>query len=125
MRRLALQELINFPKPALPDEISKRLQASIAQNAASLPSSTPNPATQDSTPLDGDGELRRSRAVGELDAARVSPARRQVPLEQRYYANYDGVEWPPQIDHYNESFTKCLETIKRRHDPVVTTIGEP
>jgi len=40
----------------------------------------------------------------------------------RYYANLDGFDWPPEIYTYNENFTKLIENIKQRHDPVVTTM---
>lgn len=36
----------------------------------------------------------------------------------------DGAEWPAEMHSYNERFTKMIEAVKRRHDPVVTTVGE-
>jgi len=45
-------------------------------------------------------------------------------LGRRYYASVDeGTHWPPEIVDYNNRFTKLLQTIKHRHDPVVTTMG--
>jgi pyruvate dehydrogenase kinase 2/3/4 len=35
----------------------------------------------------------------------------------------DGQEWPAEMHSYNERFTKMIEAVKRRHDPVVTTVG--
>jgi len=35
----------------------------------------------------------------------------------------DGLEWPAEMHTYNEKFTKMIEAVKRRHDPVVTTVG--
>lgn|SRR5689334_22503682 len=35
----------------------------------------------------------------------------------------DGQEWPVEMHSYNERFTKMIEAVKRRHDPVVTTVG--
>ena len=47
------------------------------------------------------------------------------PRPFRYYANTSHVtEWPPEVREYNRSFTKCLETIKKRHDPTVTTVAQ-
>lgn len=44
---------------------------------------------------------------------------------RRYYAAADdGQEWPPELHDYNKRFAKVLEGIKRRHDSVVTTVGE-
>jgi hypothetical protein len=34
------------------------------------------------------------------------------------------IKWPPEVHDYNERFTKLLANIKRRHDPVVTTIAQ-
>ena len=43
----------------------------------------------------------------------------------RYYANTSHVrEWPPEVREYNRSFTKALESIKKRHDPTVTTVAQ-
>lgn len=43
---------------------------------------------------------------------------------RRYYVTVDeGGNWPPEIVDYNKRFTKLLQTIKHRHDPVVTTMG--
>ncbi|KAF3911483.1 hypothetical protein ABW20_dc0106631 [Dactylellina cionopaga] len=42
----------------------------------------------------------------------------------RYYATIDeGVKWPPEILEYNKNFTQTLKTIKKRHDPVLTTVA--
>jgi hypothetical protein len=35
----------------------------------------------------------------------------------------DDFTWPPEVRAYNNNFTKALTVIKRRHDPVVTTMG--
>jgi hypothetical protein len=40
----------------------------------------------------------------------------------RYYSNVNDTNWPPEVRYYNEKFTKLIEAIKRRHDPVVTTV---
>ena len=51
---------------------------------------------------------------------RVSP--RSAP---RYYANTSHVtEWPPEVREYNRAFTQTLESIKKRHDPTVTTVAQ-
>ena len=44
---------------------------------------------------------------------------------RRYYVPADdGEEWPPELSAYNRKFAETLEKIKRRHDSVVTTVGE-
>lgn len=42
----------------------------------------------------------------------------------RYYAQTPSRTYPPEIHDYNARFTKTLETIKRRHDPTVTTVAQ-
>jgi hypothetical protein len=46
-------------------------------------------------------------------------------LTTRYYGRVDDFTWPPEVRAYNNNFTKALSIIKRRHDPVVTTMGIP
>lgn len=44
---------------------------------------------------------------------------------RRYYASTDGKDdWPPELNDYNQRFSKTLEGIKRRHDSVVTTVAQ-
>lgn len=45
-----------------------------------------------------------------------------VGIEFQYF-NDTGLEAIPQIQAYNDQFLKCIETIKKRHDPTTTTIG--
>ena len=45
-------------------------------------------------------------------------------MRYRYYANTNGVHWPPEVQDYNKRFTKMLEHIKSRHDPTVTTVAQ-
>ena len=49
---------------------------------------------------------------------------KQIPLEASAYGRSDSYNWPPEVQYYNERFAKCLDGIKRRHDPVVTTIAQ-
>lgn len=44
---------------------------------------------------------------------------------KRYFAAIeDTEEWPPELADYNKKFSRMLENIKRRHDPVVTTVAQ-
>ena len=51
-----------------------------------------------------------------------------IELERgpRYYTVPDipSSSFPPQLLEYNQRFTKTLESIKRRHDPTVTTVAQ-
>jgi pyruvate dehydrogenase kinase 2/3/4 len=49
------------------------------------------------------------------------------PLERDYFdENYEKshIQNQHDVNAYNAAFAKCLETIKRRHDPVVTTVAQ-
>lgn len=44
---------------------------------------------------------------------------------RRYYASVEpDVIWPPEIYGYNSLLTEALKKIKKRHDPVVTTVAK-
>lgn len=45
-------------------------------------------------------------------------------LKRYYSAADDRGDWPPELDDYNTRFARTLETIKRRHDSVVTTVAQ-
>lgn len=36
----------------------------------------------------------------------------------------DNGDWPPELNDYNNKFSKTLDNIKRRHDGVVTTVAQ-
>lgn len=40
-----------------------------------------------------------------------------------YYSNTNNTNWPPEVQDYNNRFTKLLGHIKSRHDPTVTTVA--
>lgn len=42
----------------------------------------------------------------------------------RYYNNMEEVKCTPEMLEYTETFVRTIEAIKRRHDPVVTTVGK-
>ncbi len=71
--------------------------------------------------------LPPSSALRQQDEGDANGGRRKSSLgtSRRYYATVDdGMDWPPELVDYNHQFAKMLEGIKRRHDGVVTTIGE-
>lgn len=45
-------------------------------------------------------------------------------LQRYYFRDVGEFDWPPEVLRYNEQFVKRIEAIKRRHDPVVTTVGK-
>ncbi|GAA93675.1 uncharacterized protein L969DRAFT_90194 [Mixia osmundae IAM 14324] len=108
----SFEELITFPKPTLSPDIQK-LFVKAAADAQPLPESKPNP----SLPAHMAQPLNHGNGNGN---------KRRVPVEHRYYANFhtQDVKWPPEVVDYNERFTKALTMIKKRHDPVVTTVAQ-
>ncbi|GAO52007.1 alpha-ketoacid dehydrogenase kinase [Saitoella complicata NRRL Y-17804] len=102
----SFQELTSLPKPNLPDDIRKTLKAN-GNGAPRMADNTPNLIEQ------------------ETNSSGVStPRRKSVPLSKRYYGPVQDINWPPEVLSYNEKITKTLTTIKRRHDPLVTTVAQ-
>jgi pyruvate dehydrogenase kinase 2/3/4 len=79
-----------------------------------MPESLPNPFLQKLAPL-------KDYSRGTLPTN--DKTRLRVPMDRRYYWNPPDIEWPPAVHDYNKRFTRCLEKIKRRHDPTVTTVA--
>lgn len=121
----SFEELITFPKPKLNDEIRQALNAP-HPNGFQLPEATPNLSVhklgfhfnnlQSRTRLRIPMERRYSGGSHTVRPTRI--------YDRRYYAHTGDVEWPPEVHEYNARFTKCLEKIKRRHDPTVTTVAQ-
>lgn len=108
-----MQELIDFPPPPkLSDNLQEMLNANAAKSVSLLANETnPNPLFMYG---DGTGHLHSE------DSNRLRP----LPSDTSVLANMDQTKWPPEVHEYNEQFTRCLEKIKRRHDPVVTTMAQ-
>ncbi|KAH8549455.1 mitochondrial branched-chain alpha-ketoacid dehydrogenase kinase-domain-containing protein [Umbelopsis sp. PMI_123] len=102
----SFQELIEMPPPELSTTVKDRLKQSTAGgNANHLPHNQPNLAM-----LEQNGG--------------ITP-KPNVPVGHRYYFKDVGeFDWPPEVLRYNEQFVKRIESIKRRHDPVVTTVAQ-
>ncbi|RMZ79823.1 hypothetical protein DV737_g3258, partial [Chaetothyriales sp. CBS 132003] len=77
----------------------------------------------------------RERLLGSAKATKLAPATKNPSLKdqsnagsngrRRYFAAVgDGGDWPPELAAYNKQFARTLEQIKRRHDPVVTTVAQ-
>ncbi|PPR05768.1 hypothetical protein CVT24_006834, partial [Panaeolus cyanescens] len=117
----SFEELINFPPITLPPTIRQALLSSHSSDTH-LPESKPNPSLSDTytspppshshNPVNGNG----SNGFNKLKL--------RVPMERRYFANTQHINWPPEVQDYNKRFTKLLEHIKSRHDPTVTTVAQ-
>ncbi|KAJ7217651.1 mitochondrial branched-chain alpha-ketoacid dehydrogenase kinase-domain-containing protein [Mycena haematopus] len=108
----SFEELISFPPITLPPDIRQALM--MRSDETALPESIPNPSMQGIGFTPGNG----------ANGTGFNKLKLRVPMERRYYANTQDVEFPPEVQHYNRRFTKTLETIKSRHDPTVTTVAQ-
>ncbi|KAK9898545.1 pyruvate dehydrogenase kinase [Cystobasidium minutum MCA 4210] len=105
----SFEELVNFPKPNLPQDIQQAM-AKAQHESPPLPEAIPNPSLP-------------KHMQSQYHKAQNGKAR--IGLGHKYYANPTlKVDWPPEVHEYNENFTKCLVKIKKRHDPVVTTVAQ-
>jgi pyruvate dehydrogenase kinase 2/3/4 len=48
----------------------------------------------------------------------------RIPMERRYHITTQNIDYPPEVSRFNSKFTSLLETIKRRHDPTVSTVAQ-
>lgn len=107
----SFEELVSFPWPKLPPEVSKVLQSNDA-NAPPLPHTRRNPSLPPH--LGGSGTSKWGDA-----------SKRRAPI--RYYANPrtpSDFQYPGELLTVNEKFADLLSQIKTRHDPVVTSIAQ-
>jgi len=115
----SFDEIIHLQQPkTVPPEILRGYANSNAEESY-LPSSTPNYSMADYIE-------NPSYGMSNQDEIRKDQTKRRVPVDRRYYAKPlpDIVNWPAEIIEYNSRFTKCLETIKERHNPTVTTVAQ-
>ncbi|WFD34585.1 [pyruvate dehydrogenase (acetyl-transferring)] kinase [Malassezia cuniculi] len=112
----SFKDLVEFPSPRLPESILRQL-SSLSTSEVDEVEARPNPSLQANAALE-DGVSK-----AHLDSA-GTVVRRTPVLAQRDYARLSEINWPPEVEDYNEQFTRCLERIKRRHDGVVTTVAQ-
>src|ERR1700761_3269975 len=97
----SFEEITTLQRPSLDTTTRDRLLNPPKKQSTRLSATTRNPSLKD----DGNGK-------GNMNS-------------RRYFAALDdGKEWPPMLSEYNRKFARTLEGIKRRHDPVVTTVAQ-
>ncbi|CAK1354809.1 [Pyruvate dehydrogenase (acetyl-transferring)] kinase, mitochondrial [Cercospora beticola] len=119
----SFEEIISLPKPSLSSEVRERLIKPAKANGKHsriLSETTANPSIKPGQ-YKSDGNIGTDGANG---AVSKSNGQRKVAATRRYFAAADDGDWPPELNDYNTRFAKTLETIKRRHDSVVTTIAQ-
>ncbi|ORX61316.1 hypothetical protein DM01DRAFT_1361244 [Hesseltinella vesiculosa] len=104
----SFQDLIDLPTPTISSHVKEQLRsASQSSESMTLPASVPNPSIKTTARWTTNKTHHPS-----------------VPIGHRYYTNLEAFHCPPEINTYNQEFVKAIEIIKRRHDPVVTTIAQ-
>ena len=119
----SFEELVSFPQPHLPESFQQKLYRASLQdmNTDQLPA-TPNPSLQENASLD-DGLSKAHLTVNSKRAENMNTRRRPM-LSFGIQAQMDDVEWPLSLIEFNNSFTRCLERVKHRHDAVVVTLAQ-
>ncbi|KGM91678.1 hypothetical protein PABG_12086 [Paracoccidioides brasiliensis Pb03] len=126
----SFEEIITLPRPTLSQEVRSRLLRPSKQNgrdANVLDEATPNPSITDgqyrsstTSILKGD----ESCANGVTNGSNGNGKRTGAGSRRYFVATDDGGDWPPELNEYNNKFSKTLQHIKRRHDGVVTTVAQ-
>ncbi|KAI8145966.1 mitochondrial branched-chain alpha-ketoacid dehydrogenase kinase-domain-containing protein [Fennellomyces sp. T-0311] len=101
----SFKDLIDLPHPHLSSEMKESLKVAQRNDTRVLPPSVPNPS------------IRTLKPVNNI----IHPS---VPIGHRYYNNIDDLQCSPEMTTYTDTFVKTIENIKRRHDPVVTTVAQ-
>jgi len=113
----SFEEITTLPKPSLSSEIKERLSRPAKGNAKTsriLSEATMNPSVK--------GQYKSTGYKTQADRA---DGDRKTSNTRRYYSVADdNGDWPPELNDFNSRFSSTLEKIKRRHDPVVTTIAQ-
>ncbi|PBP21927.1 pyruvate dehydrogenase kinase-like protein [Diplocarpon rosae] len=115
------KEITQLPRPQLSKDIRDRLMKPSKHNGRQskvLIAATQNPSVEkgqySSSPWQQNGNGNSNGG----DSAKKAAAR-------RYFATVeDSTDWPPELQDYNQRFADTLNTIKRRHDGVVTTVAQ-
>lgn len=88
------------------------------------PSKQPRAVQQSTNPSIKPGQYRSQPKSAETEHSNGNGDRRVSALRRYYSAADDKGDWPPELSDYNQKFSTMLEKIKRRHDPVVTTVAQ-
>ncbi|CAO3651435.1 unnamed protein product [Cunninghamella blakesleeana] len=112
----SFEDLIELKPPSLSNEARDQLRslASKSSETYTLPASIPNPSLKSSY----------STTASAVSSSSNPTSYPSVPIGHRYYTNLESFHCPPEITTYNKQFVSTIEKIKRRHDPVVTTVAQ-
>jgi len=115
----SFEEITTLQKPTLSAEVKERLSRPIKNPRVvkALSETSENPSVKP-------GQYR-SQPAKTLDKENGNAESRVNGLRKYYTGTAeDNGQWPPELADYNNKFAGTLEKIKRRHDPVVTTVAQ-
>ncbi|KAG6005650.1 hypothetical protein E4U43_000558 [Claviceps pusilla] len=124
----SFEEITQLPRPSLSKDVRNRLMKPSRANGKimqRLSEATPNPSI-DEAESSGWGGLQNANGYGHGHGHGIGNGNGKPKLlARRYFATVDDtVDWPPELQLYNQRFAETLHTIKRRHDGVVTTMAQ-
>ncbi|KAK4555542.1 [Pyruvate dehydrogenase (acetyl-transferring)] kinase isozyme 2 [Recurvomyces mirabilis] len=111
----SFEEITTMARPNLSAETKERLMKPAKTNGKAsrmLSETTHNPSVKP-------GQYRSNPTMSEDEASR-----KRNNLRKYYSAGDDDGDWPPELNDFNSRFAQTLQKIKRRHDPVVTTVAQ-
>lgn len=126
----SFQELTELPSPSMDSDLKQKLfrpLQNVPLNGNMDPSGCSNDRDCAIKPEDAQDPLAGNTENPSLNSWHFSTpgVSKRAISNRRYFANVEqDVIWPPQIYEYNQSLTQALKRIKRRHDPVVTTVAK-
>lgn len=117
-----LQEITTLPRPQLEKDVRDRLmkpaKAPNGKPSKILAETVRNPSVEKGQYTSSPWQQNGNGNGGGGENNKKAGAR-------RYFATVeDSADWPPELRDYNQRFSDTLNTIKRRHDGVVTTVAQ-
>ncbi|EDN07384.1 hypothetical protein HCAG_03915 [Histoplasma mississippiense (nom. inval.)] len=125
-----VQELGDLPDGLNEMPSIRKVRDWYAQSFEVLEEATPNPSIRDDRYRSSTTSILRANGTITNTNNGVATigngnGRRTVAGNKRYFVSTDdGQDWPPELNEYNNRFSKTLHHIKRRHDGVVTTVAQ-
>ncbi|VVT58474.1 uncharacterized protein SAPINGB_P006226 [Magnusiomyces paraingens] len=117
----SFQELTELPAPKLDADLKQKLFRPHVLHAAA-----PSPPSEEiDNHLDHNHHHHHPHARDVAIKPEGPHDAKRAISNRRYFANVEpDTLWPPEIYAYNQDLTTALKKIKRRHDPVVTTVAQ-
>jgi pyruvate dehydrogenase kinase 2/3/4 len=114
------QEITALPRPELSKEVKERLMRPNKFNGKHskiISESTYNPSVPKGKYTSAYWPNENGNGNGNGEGKKG--------FSRRYFATVEDTgDWPPELFDYNKRFAETLNTIKRRHDGVVTTVAQ-